>query len=161
MTGRYLATIERRQMKEKTVSVGELEDILGRVKEARTELIACISGLQQSDLDASRRGGWTVRQVIDHIVDSERQYGLGIGQLRGQGTQTAAFAPSTSLSDALHALRESRRVLLAAAEGVDEETFYRIGRLGHQEYSVLSILENVEQHDREHRAQIERIASRE
>ena len=39
-------------------------------------------------------------------------------------------------------------------DGIDEETFYRLGNLGYEEYSVLSMLENEANHEREHAAQI-------
>ena len=71
----------------------------------------------------------------------------------------AAPASARELSsprDAQAALADSRKALVEAAAGVDEETFYRLGG-GGQEYSVVSVLENVHQHDEEHRSQIERI----
>ena len=46
---------------------------------------------------------------------------------------------------------------MAAVEGVDEETFYRLGSAGSQVYSVLSTLENAADHDREHARQIARL----
>ena len=41
-----------------------------------------------------------------------------------------------------------------AIDHVKEEDFYRLQTIGHEEYSVLSILENVASHDREHAEQI-------
>jgi hypothetical protein len=40
---------------------------------------------------------------------------------------------------------------------VTEDEFYEVRQLGREEYSVLSLLENVELHDNEHSAQIEQI----
>jgi len=37
------------------------------------------------------------------------------------------------------------------------ETFYELRRVGHEEYSVLSVIENVANHDHEHAAQIRAI----
>ncbi len=37
------------------------------------------------------------------------------------------------------------------------ETFYELKRVGHEEYSVISVLENVANHDREHAEQIRAI----
>ena len=48
----------------------------------------------------------------------------------------------------------------ADPSGVDEETFYRLGAVGHEEYSVLSLLENVALHDREHGPQVREILAR-
>jgi hypothetical protein len=49
---------------------------------------------------------------------------------------------------------------LAAVEGVDEDTFYEIRSLGPDQYSVVSVLENVASHDHEHVEQIEKTMSR-
>ena len=71
--------------------------------------------------------------------------------------------PSTavaSVAEAARGLTASRDGLLAALEGVDEETFYRLGAVGHEEYSVLSLLENVALHDREHGPQVREILAR-
>jgi hypothetical protein len=51
-------------------------------------------------------------------------------------------------------LDSSRGALLRTIDGVDEDAFYRLERLGHEEYSILSALENVAHHDHEHVGQI-------
>jgi hypothetical protein len=38
---------------------------------------------------------------------------------------------------------------------VDEDHFYALRTVSHEEYSILSLLENVANHDREHAAQVE------
>jgi hypothetical protein len=45
------------------------------------------------------------------------------------------------------------------ADGVDDETLYRLAPLGANEYSVLSVLENDADHDHEHVAQIALLVS--
>ena len=55
---------------------------------------------------------------------------------------------------ALAALEATRKVLLDGVGHVKEEDFYRLQTIGHDEYSVLSILENDAAHDREHAEQI-------
>ncbi|HEY4668574.1 MAG TPA: hypothetical protein VIH05_02235, partial [Tepidiformaceae bacterium] len=65
----------------------------------------------------------------------------------------------SSLSAVLASLEKSRQALLDAVEGVDEDAFYAVKTVLHQVYSILSILENVELHDNEHSAQVERILS--
>jgi hypothetical protein len=51
-------------------------------------------------------------------------------------------------------LDASRTALLQAIEGVSEGAFYELKRFGHEEYSVLSVLENAAAHDHEHAAQV-------
>ena len=58
------------------------------------------------------------------------------------------------MADAVTALEDSRAALVEAIGGVDEDTFYTLHVVGHEEYSVLSLLENVTLHDREHGPQI-------
>lgn len=62
-----------------------------------------------------------------------------------------------SITAAIDGLGRSRAALLHALDDVDEDTFFRLQHVGHEEYSVLSVIENVELHDREHAAHIERI----
>jgi hypothetical protein len=59
-------------------------------------------------------------------------------------------------------LLDSRKALLSALGSLEEdvrayETFYEVRKVGHEEFSVLSLLENVASHDREHAEQIRSI----
>src|SRR5581483_7650310 len=47
--------------------------------------------------------------------------------------------------------------VVRAVAGIDDESLYRLVRFGHEEYSALSVLENIAHHDDEHREQIEQI----
>ena len=69
-----------------------------------------------------------------------------------RGTARPVCRPA--VADAGRRLDASRRALLAALDGVDEESFYRLRVVGHEEYSVLSVLENAANHDREHGEQV-------
>jgi len=103
-----------------------------------------------------------VRQILEHVMVSEVWYGRAIEALRGRDQVSTAAVNSSigSLDHATRELEESRSALLDAVEGVDEESFYRLGRVpwqgwqGLQDYSVLSVLEAVVDHDREHADQI-------
>ena len=57
-------------------------------------------------------------------------------------------------------LAASREAVLAALEGIDEESFYRLVPGGLNDWSILSTLENIALHDHEHAAQIRDILSR-
>jgi hypothetical protein len=61
--------------------------------------------------------------------------------------------------DILCRLDSSRSALLSALDGVDEERFYQLRHMGHEEYSVLSVLENAAAHDREHAGQTRAIVA--
>ena len=136
----------------------DLEHARTEMDAARQELLAVIGALTDDDLDRERRGGWSVRRVLEHVIQSEWLYVGLVSHLRDQPVQgdrdSGAPSSATDAADRLHA---SRRALLGALEGVEEESFYRLRSVGHEEYSVLSLLENVVNHDREHGAQVRAI----
>ena len=128
---------------------------------ARDELLAAIDALPDDALEKARRGGWSVQRVLQHIIESEHHYVRLVAGLRGlppmpplEGREEPA-----SLVDAVQRLDTSRKALLVALDGIDEESFFRLGMVGREEYSVLSVLENVAHHDREHGQQIRSIAA--
>ena len=67
----------------------------------------------------------------------------GLDECRG-----VSFAPAEELG-----LRGDR----AGLDGVDETSFYRLRELGHEEYSIMSVVENQVNHDREHAEQVQTI----
>ncbi|MCH8065700.1 MAG: DinB family protein [Chloroflexi bacterium] len=125
---------------------------------AREGLLAVVSALAEDDLTRARRGGWSVRKVLEHVIQSEWLYSRLATHLKGSTSaeepEPAAFA---SVAEAAEQLDAVRAALLAAIDGVDEESFYRLQTVGHEEYSVLSLLENVALHDREHAPQVQEI----
>ncbi len=141
------------------MSLGLNEDLAVARREldsARQELLASIDQLADDDLDRSRRGGWSVRRVVQHLIQSEWHYVRLAGHLRGLQPTPPPEPPEppASVSDAVRGLTASRRALLDALDGIDEASFYRLGTVGREEYSVLSVLENAAHHDREHAQQL-------
>ncbi len=154
---------------------------------AREGLLAVVAALAEDDLERARRGGWSIRKVLEHVIHSEWLYSRLATHLRGDsppeggtqtetegdsppegGTQTKTEGDSppegdlppvafASVAEAVRQLDAVRAVLLAAIDGIDEESFYRLQTVGHEEYSVLSLLENVALHDREHGPQVQEI----
>jgi hypothetical protein len=59
-----------------------------------------------------------------------------------------------SISAVVDALERYRVMLSSTVSGVDEMTFYEPQTLGREQYSVVSVLENVASHDHEHLEQI-------
>ncbi len=80
-------------------------------------------------------------RVVTHLVG---------GPVPGDAIDATPASPA----DAIDRLAASRAALSKAFDGVDEEPFYRLAIMGHEEYSVLSVLENEINHEREHAAQI-------
>ncbi len=126
---------------------------------ARKDFIEIVRDLKDEDLDRERRGGWSIRKVLEHAIHSEVLYGRLARHLRElpQPEDDAVTVPPASVADAVSALERSRAALDEAIDGVDEDTFYTLHVVGHEEYSVLSLIENVTLHDREHGPQIQEI----
>jgi hypothetical protein len=139
----------------------DLEAISADLTDARAELVSTVQRLTDADLDRARRGGWSVRRVLEHVIEFEALSVVGISALRGlpPGERGGLSCAGQPVDEILCMLDRGRHALLAVIHGVDEDTFYRLGRLGREEYSVLSALENVAHHDREHAAQVAAIIS--
>jgi uncharacterized damage-inducible protein DinB len=136
----------------------ELGENLARIRAARAPLLEQLRRLSADDLEAMRRGGWSVREVLRHVIDSEVAYAKVIGFLRNSAADIANASDGdvTSGSAAADALERVRRTTLSLLDGIDEDTFYDLRALGREQYSVLSVLENVAGHDHEHLEQIAR-----
>ena len=123
---------------------------------AREELVRAVEGVPSGLFDIAPRGGWSVAAVLRHVVRSERFYSSAIHRLRGRQAELSVPEPNRFQdgAQALQALAEARQQLLAALDDVTEGEFYEMRKVGINEESIRSILENVAQHDREHAHQI-------
>jgi uncharacterized damage-inducible protein DinB len=133
------------------------------IRLARDELLSVIDPLSRADMERARKGGWTVAKVLDHVIRSEGLYAQALAYLVGAEAreQGASGAPG-SVAEARTMLLDGRKSLLRALDKLEKdpmayETFYALKQMGHEEYSVLSVLENVANHDREHAGQIREI----
>ena len=52
----------------------EAQLILGRLQEARGRLQGMLAGLSDEDLDRASDGEWSLRQVLEHIMETEDHY---------------------------------------------------------------------------------------
>ena len=133
------------------------------IRVARDELLSVIGSLGPSEFERARKGGWPVRKVLEHVIQSETLYAQATAYLCGTEVSGRAEAsPPDSPAEARTMLLDARKELLRALEGLEMdprayEIFYELKRVAHEEYSVLSVLENVASHDREHAAQIRAI----
>lgn len=134
----------------------DLEENISGIRHARAELLKEVRALSADDLQQVRRGGWSVREVLRHVIDSEVAYAKIIGFLRGMTADLANAGDDEVASGdtAADALERVRKTTLSLIEGIDEATFYDLRALGKEQYSVVSVLENLTAHDHEHREQI-------
>ncbi len=134
----------------------DLEAALAGLTSARADLVSAVQTLSPADLDRARRGGWPVHRILEHLIQSEWLYAQVAAGLNGnpapeRGPTACAGQPADEI---LCLLDNSRTALLQTIDGVSEDAFYEIKRFGHEEYSVLSLLENAAAHDSEHAAQV-------
>jgi len=134
----------------------ERDALLSDIQQSRAMLSEVVAGLSADDLSTARRGSWPVSKILDHVVHSERLYAQLVSVFSGVATSIEPSATASTPAEALGALETTRSALLDGIRRVKEEDFYRLQTIGHEEYSVLSILENVANHDREHAEQIEK-----
>jgi uncharacterized damage-inducible protein DinB len=133
------------------------------IRLARDELLRVIDSLNRADLERARKGGWTIARVLEHIIHSENLYAQATAYLVGtQAVAARENSTPSSTSEARRMLLDGRKALLGALAEIEVdpmgyETFYEIKKMGHEEYSVLSVLENVASHDREHAEQVRSI----
>ena len=59
----------------------EAEAILGRLEEARGRLEGLLVGLSDEDFDSAPEGEWSMRQVLEHIMETEDAYGGRLQQI--------------------------------------------------------------------------------
>jgi hypothetical protein len=139
----------------------DLESALADLASSRAGLVSAVQPLSPADLERARRGGWPVHRILEHVIESEWMYAQAAAYLCGQPAPERGQSSCTGqpADEILCLLDSSRTALLGAVEGVSEDAFYEIKRLGHEEYSVLSILENAAAHDREHAGQIRSIVN--
>jgi len=51
---------------------GDRESVLARYEEGPAQLERALAGLQDADVDARpSEGGWTIRQIVHHVVDGD------------------------------------------------------------------------------------------
>ena len=133
------------------------------IRQARDELLGVIDSLSRSSFERARKGGWPVHKVLEHVIHSEKLYAQATAYLCGsEAPPRSEISPPASASEARTMLLDSRKALLKALGALEMdpkayETFYELKKVGHEEYSVLSVLENVASHDHEHAAQIQAI----
>lgn len=138
------------------------ERVLIDIAAARSDLLRLIDTLSTDDLDIARRGSWSVRSVIQHIVLGEWGHTRGILRLLGADDPLIPDAPPLVTPDEVFdALSDSRAAHLSSVDSIEEDDFYRLASpSGGQEWSVMSFLEGTADHDREHHAQIEALLDR-
>jgi hypothetical protein len=146
----------------------ELIDSIERYRQATEEFISTASKLTDAELDAAKDQGWTARQVIHHVADSEAQSYARLRRLivepgtQIQGYDEAAWGENKTLGyeelpilislDVFKAVRASSLEILKRLTVAQLENSGFHSEAG--EYSIRTWLKNYINHPMEHAEQV-------
>lgn len=122
-------------------------ELLGDIQKSRAQLNEVVAKPSADDLSSARRGSWPVSKILEHVLHSERLYVQLISVFSGVGASIEPSGSPSTPAEALTALGATRKAVRDSINHVKEEDFYRLQTVGHEEYNVLSILENVGAHE--------------
>ena len=147
-----------------------MKEIAEQYKSATDQFLNLIKSLNESDLDKSDSEGWTPRQVIHHVADSEAQSYARLRRLIAepgttiQGYDESMWAENSTLNyknadiesslSVFKAVRQSSYELLQRLTESELENKGMHSESG--EYSVRTWIETYTNHPREHTEQIKR-----
>ena len=147
-----------------------MKEIAEQYKSATDQFLNLVTTLEEEDLDTSDSEGWTPRQVIHHVADSEVQSYARLRRLIAepgtliQGYDESKWAENSSLNyrnaDIASSLAVFKAVRQSSYELLKRISESELGNKGTHsesgEYSVRSWIETYTNHPREHAEQIVR-----
>ena len=149
-------------------SAMNLSESIEKYREATEEFISTVSRLTEAELDVPKDQGWTARQVIHHVADSEAQSYARLRRLivepgtQIQGYDEGAWGENKTLGyevlpiqislDVFKAVRASSLEILKRLSASQLENSGIHSESG--EYSIRAWLESYINHPMDHAAQI-------
>jgi hypothetical protein len=147
----------------------DLKEAVNSYAQATTEFLSVANELTESQLDASDSGGWSARQVIHHVADSEAQSYARLRRLIAepgtqiQGYDEAGWGENETLGykdlPIAHSLDVFKAVRASSLEIIKRLTPAQLDNSGTHsesgEYTIKTWLETYISHPLEHAAQIE------
>ena len=146
----------------------DLKEAVNSYAQATTEFLSVANELTESQLDASDSGGWSARQVIHHVADSEAQSYARLRRLIAEpGTQIQGYdeagwgenetlgykdLPIAQSLEVFRAVRASSLEIIKRLKPVQLDNSGTHSESG--EYSMRTWLETYISHPLEHAAQI-------
>ena len=145
-----------------------LKDAVNSYAQATAEFLNVANELTESQLDASHSGGWSARQVIHHVADSEAQSYARLRRLIAepgtqiQGYDEASWGENETLGykdlPIAHSLDVFKAVRASSLEIIKRLTPAQLDNSGTHsesgEYTIKTWLETYISHPLEHAAQI-------
>ena len=146
----------------------DLKEAINSYAQATTEFLSVANELTESQLDASDSGGWSARQVIHHVADSEAQSYARLRRLIAEpGTQIQGYdeagwgenetlgykdLPIAHSLDVFNAVRASSLEIIKRLKPTQLDLSGTHSESG--EYTIKTWLETYISHPLEHAAQI-------
>ena len=146
----------------------DLKDAINSYAQATAEFLSVANELTESQLDASDSGGWSARQVIHHVADSEAQSYARLRRLIAepgtqiQGYDEASWGENETLGykdlpiahslDVFKAVRASSLEIIKRLKPTQLDLSGTHSESG--EYTIKTWLETYISHPLEHAAQI-------
>jgi hypothetical protein len=146
----------------------DLKDAVNSYAQATAEFLNVANELTESQLDASHSGGWSARQVIHHVADSEAQSYARLRRLIAepgtqiQGYDEASWGENETLGykdlpiahslDVFEAVRASSLEIIKRLKPTQLDLSGTHSESG--EYTIKTWLETYISHPLEHAAQI-------
>jgi hypothetical protein len=148
-------------------------ELVGRYREGPGVVEDLVAGLTDEELDrAPTDGGWTAREVVHHLADSEMTSAIRLRKLLAEDSPTIYGYDEEEFARRLHYDSRPVEPSLAALRGVRESTADLLDLLGEDDwprsgthtesgaYSVERWLEIYAAHAHDHARQIEQAAGR-
>jgi hypothetical protein len=149
----------------------DIETAAAQYKEATDLFLNLINGLDEKSLDISDGEGWTPRQVIHHVADSEAQSYARLRRLVAepgtliQGYDEGAWGENSTLGYSELPIDISVAVYTAVRASsleiikrLDEDQLNNSGTHSESgEYTIHNWLDNYINHPRDHASQIQKI----
>jgi uncharacterized damage-inducible protein DinB len=146
----------------------DLKEAANSYAQATAEFLNVANELTESQLDASHSGGWSARQVIHHVADSEAQSYARLRRLIAepgtqiQGYDEASWGENETLGykdlPIAHSLEVFKAVRASSLEIIKRLTPAQLDNSGTHsesgEYTIKTWLETYISHPLEHAAQI-------
>ncbi|MCL4242303.1 MAG: DinB family protein [Dehalococcoidia bacterium] len=146
--------------------------LIARYRSGYDEVVAAQAGITPAELDSADADGWTARQVVHHLADSEWTSALRLRKLLAEPAPVlwaypeevwarALFYDRRPIEPSLAALKAARQTTLSILEHLSEGDWAREG--WHTEsgrYTVERWLEVYAAHAYEHAAQIRAVRGR-
>ncbi len=112
----------------------DLEALNNDMAASRAALASTVQALSDADLDRVRRGGWPVHKVLEHVIQSEWLYATLVAHLQKKAVpeRENVSCEGQPVDEVLCMLDACRSALLRTLEGVEEDVFYDVQRMGHE-----------------------------